>query len=67
LYSSPSDVKAVGDVVDCLTGVVFGSVGEMCVPGCSQDADMAEDLLQFKEINAGFQHMCGIGMTKRVA
>jgi hypothetical protein len=37
------------------------------VSGGGQDADMAKDLLQFKQVDPGFQHMGGIAVTQGVA
>jgi hypothetical protein len=39
----------------------------MGVAGGGQDADMAKDLLQFKQINPGLQHMGGIAVSQGVA
>ncbi len=52
---SPSYGKAVHQGVDGLTVILVGSGGQMCVSGGCQDADVAEDFLQFNEINTGFE------------
>lgn len=43
----PCYLKGVGEGVDGLTGVVFGDGGKVSVFGGGQDADMAQDLLEF--------------------
>jgi len=39
----------------------------MGVSGGGQDADMAKDLLQFKQVDPGLQHMGGIAVTQGMA
>ena len=36
----------------------------MGVAGSGQDGDMAEDLLQFDQVNSGFEQMGGITVTQ---
>jgi hypothetical protein len=37
------------------------------VSGGGQDADMAQDLLQFKQINSGLQQVGGVAVAQGVA
>jgi hypothetical protein len=37
------------------------------VSGGSQDADMAENFLEFKQVNTSFQQMRGIAVPQRMA
>jgi hypothetical protein len=39
----------------------------MSVSGSGQDADMAKDLLELKQVNPGLQHVGGIAMAQGVA
>ena len=53
------NIKAAHQGVDRLTGVVVGFGGQMGVSRGGQDADMAQDFLQFEKINSCFQQMSG--------
>lgn len=39
----------------------------MGVPGGGQDADMAKDLLQLKQIDSGLQHVGGVAVAQGMA
>ena len=65
--TSSGNFEGVGQGVDGPAGVVAGDGGQMGVPGGGQDADMTQDLLEFDQIYAEFQHMGGIIVAQRVA
>jgi hypothetical protein len=50
-----------------VAGTVGGVSGKVGVSGGGQDADMAEDVLQLKQINTCFQQMRGIAVPQRMA
>ena len=64
---SPCDVQRIDQAINGPSGIVARDGGQVGVSGCGQDADMAKDLLQLKQINPGLQHMGGIAVTQGVA
>ncbi len=61
------NINPVNQGIDSLTGVASGFVGQVGVSGCRQDADMAENFLQFEEVNARFQQMSCKAVTQGMA
>ncbi len=64
---SPLDVQRIDQSVDGPLDIIARDGGQVGVSGGGQDADMAKDLLQFKQVDPGFQHMGGIAVTQGVA
>jgi hypothetical protein len=50
----PVDGKAVHQRIDQLAGILIRAGGEMGISGGGQDAVMAEDLLDFEQVDPGF-------------
>ena len=65
--TSPGNIEGVGQGVDGPKGFVSGDGRQVGIPGGGQDADMSQDLLEFDQIYAGFQHMRGITVAQGVA
>lgn len=64
---SPLDVQRVDQGIDGQPGIVGRRRGQVGVSGGGQDADMAQDLLQFKQINSGLQQVGGVAVAQGVA
>jgi hypothetical protein len=45
-------VEGVDQIIDFLVGILVVGSGEVSVPGSCQQTDMAQDLLQFNQVNA---------------
>lgn len=45
---------------------MLGLIRQMRISGCRQDRVMTENLLDFKEVDAGLDQVRGIGMTQAV-
>ncbi len=62
----PLDGEAIDQFIDQLPGIVAGMGGQVGVFGGGEDGAVAEDFLDFEQIDAGFDQMGGIGMSKVV-
>jgi hypothetical protein len=62
----PLDGETVDQFIDQLPGVVTGIGGQMGVFGGGEDGAVTEDFLDFEQIDAGFDQMGGICMSKVV-
>lgn len=60
----PIDLDLAHQIVYVGFGGFLALLGEMGVAGGGEDGVMAEYLLYFKQVNARFDQMSGIGMTK---
>ena len=67
LHTSPAQIKAINESVDGLLAIDVGLGGQMGVPGRSQQADVAENLLQLEKINPSLQQVGCIAVAKGVA
>jgi hypothetical protein len=67
LPASPLDVHGVDQGIDGQTGIVGRFGGQVGVSGGGQDADMAKDLLQLKQIDSGLQHVGGVAVAQGMA
>ncbi len=64
---SPLNVQRIDQGIDGQPGIVGRRRGQVSVSGGGQDADMAKDLLQFKQIDSSLQQMGGITVTQGMA
>lgn len=67
MVPSPLDVQGVDQGVDGQPRLVGRGGCQMGVSGGGQDADMAQYLLQLKQIDPGLQHVGGIAVAQGVA
>ena len=64
---SPLDVQGIDQGVDGQPGIIGCVGGQVGVSGGGQDADMAKDLLQLKQIDSSLQQMGGVAVAQGVA
>jgi len=62
----PVDGKAVHQLIDRLCGVMVRDGGQVSVFGGGQDGVVTQDLLYFEQVDARFDQMRGITVTKAV-
>ena len=62
----PCDGEAVHQLIDHLCGVMVGASGQASVFGGGQDGMVTEDFLYFEQVDARFDQMRGIAVTKAV-
>ena len=60
---APVDGEAIHQAVDAVDGVMLGLVGQVRVADGGENGVMAEDLLDFDQVDAGFDQVCGIGVS----
>jgi hypothetical protein len=60
------DGETVDQLIDQLPGIVAGMGGQVGVFGGGEDGAVAEDFLDFEQIDTGFDQMSGIGVSKIV-
>ena len=60
---TPSHGKAAHQGVDAINGLMLSRIGEMGVTNRGQNGLMAQDFLDVKQINTGFNQMCGIAVA----
>lgn len=64
---SPLDVQGIDQCVDGPLDIIARDGGQVGVSRGGQDADMAKNLLQFKQIDPGLQQMGGVAVTQGMA
>jgi hypothetical protein len=62
----PCDGKVIHQRIDQLAGILIRTGGEMGITGGGQNAVMAEDFLDFEQVDAGFDQMGCIAVPKAV-
>jgi hypothetical protein len=66
-FDPPSvDAKATYQRIDKLACIPVRTIGQVGIASGGQDTVVAEDFLDFEQINARFDQMSGIGMAKAV-
>ena len=60
---APVDVEAIHQAVDAVDGMVLCLVSQMRVADGSKNGVMAKDLLHLDQVDAGFDQVCGIGVS----
>ena len=63
----PVEIELICQGINGLYGVGSGLCGKVGISCRGQDADMAQDLLQFNEIDPCLQHMGGVAVPEGVA
>jgi hypothetical protein len=59
----PVDAKAIHQRIDKLACIPVRTIGQMGIAGRGQDTVVAEDFLDFEQVNARFDQMSGIAVT----
>ena len=62
----PADAKTIHQRIDQHIGLKVGGVGQMGIAGGGQDAVVAEDFLDFQQIDSGFNQVGGIAVAQTV-
>ncbi len=62
----PIDGKAIHQIVDDLVGVIVRVGCQVGVFGGGQDGVVTEDFLYFEQVDAGFDQVGGVTVTKAV-
>jgi hypothetical protein len=62
----PVNAKAIHQSIDQHISLKVGGVGQMGIAGGGQDAVVAEDFLDFQQVDTGFDQMGGIAVAQAV-
>jgi len=65
--TSPCNIEGVSQGVDGLSGFVLSDRRQVGISGGGQNADMSQDLLEFDQIDTGFQQVGSITVAQGVA